>query len=85
MEVALTVVSIPRSLKIDSFLGLLMRAMVRGTLKRIFATWQATELSLSSPVTAMTMSARASLPLLRGRLEAVTGQHDVLTQLLADF
>ena len=50
--------STPRCRKSASFLGLLTRAMVRGTSKWCFAIWQMTRLSSSSPVTAATTSAR---------------------------
>ncbi len=57
MRVGDTISSTPRCLKRPSFLGLLTRAIVRGTLKWCLAIWQMTRLSSSSPVTAATMSA----------------------------
>ena len=58
--VALTGRPIPSSRKIPSFFGLLMRATVRATLNMWVATWQATRLSSSPPVTASSRSARAA-------------------------
>ena len=53
-----TVWSMPSNLKIASFFGLLMRAIVRATLNFFFAIWQIIRLSSSSPVTAIANSAR---------------------------
>src|SRR6188768_1892958 len=57
-RVGLTVSSIDSWRKSFSFFGALTRAIERGTLKRIFATWQAARFTASSPVTAATTSAR---------------------------
>src|SRR5438034_9815111 len=50
--------SMPSVLKTISFLGLLTRAITRGVRHRIFASWQITRFFASSPVTAMSASAR---------------------------
>ena len=78
-DVAETVMSISSSMrKKASFLGLLMRATVRSTLKSALATWQATRLSSSSPVTARSMFARLVPALLvDGRFAAVAFEDDV--------
>src|SRR4051794_7792102 len=57
-SVAETAGWIPRSLKCSRFRGLLTRATIRATRYFSFATWQMRMLSSSSPVTAMTRSAR---------------------------
>ncbi len=49
---------IPSSSKCWRFRGLLTRAMIRSTRYFSLATWQISMLSSSSPVTAITMSAR---------------------------
>ena len=58
IRVGLISSSTPRCRKSASFLGLLTRAIVRGTSKWCLAIWQMTRLSSSSPVTAATTSAR---------------------------
>ena len=58
IRVGLMISSTPRCRNSSSFLGLLTRAIVRGTSKWCLAIWQITRLSSSSPVTAATMSAR---------------------------
>src|SRR5438445_69349 len=50
--------SMPSVLKTISFLGLLTRAITRGVRHRSFASWQMTRFFASSPVTAMSASAR---------------------------
>ena len=50
--------SIPNALKMISFFGSFTRAMTRGTLHFHFASWQMIRFTGSSPVTAMTASAR---------------------------
>ena len=77
MRVGDTISSTPRCLKRLSFLGLLTRAIVRGTSKWCLAIWQMTRLSSSSPVTAATMSARLAPGLAEVlALAAVVGDDD---------
>ena len=60
MMVVEDIASIPSAWKMCSFLGLFTRATARGTPKATLASWQATRLSSSSPVTAAKTSARAT-------------------------
>ena len=53
-----TVSSMPSVLKTISFLGLFTRAMTRGVRHLCLASWQMTRFFASSPVTAITASAR---------------------------
>src|SRR5438876_1884425 len=50
--------SMPSVLKTISFFGLLTRAITRGVWQRSFASWQITRFFASSPVTAISASAR---------------------------
>ena len=77
IRVGLMISSTPRWRKRSSFLGLLTRAIVRGTSKWCLAIWQITRLSSSSPVTAATMSARFAAGLAEVlALAAVMGDDD---------